>query len=62
VHVAHPAIRNRGTLGGSLALGDPAAELPACCLALEATLIAAAPAGERRIPAAEFSSICTRRH
>jgi len=54
VHVAHPAIRNRGTLGGSLALGDPAAELPACCLALEATLIAAAPAGERRIPAAEF--------
>ena len=29
-HVAHPAIRNRGTLGGSLALADPAAEYPAC--------------------------------
>ena len=33
-HVAHAAIRNRGTLGGSLALADPAAELPACALAL----------------------------
>ncbi len=54
VHVAHPAIRNRGTFGGSLALGDPAAELPACCLALEATMIAAGPAGERHIPAAKF--------
>ncbi len=37
-HVAHPAVRNRGTLGGSLALADPAAELPACCLALGARL------------------------
>jgi carbon-monoxide dehydrogenase medium subunit len=54
MHVAHPAIRNRGTFGGSLALGDPAAELPACCLALEATMIAAGPEVERRIPAAEF--------
>src|SRR5262249_11345785 len=35
--IAHPAIRNRGTLGGSLAYADPAAELPACCLALGAT-------------------------
>ena len=35
--IAHPAIRNRGTIGGSLAFADPAAELPACCVALEAT-------------------------
>src|ERR1700709_2273526 len=38
-HVAHPAIRNRGTLGGSLAHADPAAELPACMLALNAPII-----------------------
>ena len=37
-HVAHPAIRNRGTLGGSLALADPAAEYPACMVALDATI------------------------
>jgi carbon-monoxide dehydrogenase medium subunit len=54
VHVAHPAIRNRGTLGGSLALGDPAAELAACCLALDATMVAAGPSGERLIPAGAF--------
>jgi len=53
-HIAHPAIRNRGTIGGSLAYADPAAELPACCLALEATMIAASPRGERRIKAGEF--------
>jgi carbon-monoxide dehydrogenase medium subunit len=53
-HIAHPAIRNRGTLGGSLALADPAAELPACAVALEATLIAASRKGERRVAAAEF--------
>ena len=47
--VAHPAVRNRGTLGGSLALADPAAELPACCLALGAELELAGPAGRRRI-------------
>lgn len=52
--IAHPAIRNRGTIGGSLAYADPAAELPACCLALEATLVAASTRGERRIKAAEF--------
>ena len=59
--IAHPAIRNRGTIGGSLALGDPAAELPACAVALDATIIAAsAPAPERqaiterRIPARAF--------
>ena len=53
-HIAHPAIRNRGTLGGSLALADPAAELPACALALDATLIIAARKGERRVSAAAF--------
>ena len=53
-HVAHPAIRNRGTLGGSLAHADPASELPACMLALDATIIVSGPAGERRIPARDF--------
>src|SRR5207244_6328029 len=52
-HVAHPAIRNRGTLGGSLAHADPASELPACMLALDATIIVRGPHGERRIPANE---------
>lgn len=54
VHVAHPAIRNRGTIGGSLAHADPAAELPACMMALDATIVARGPDGERRIPAADF--------
>src|SRR5258708_2767885 len=53
-HVAHPAIRNRGTLGGSLAHSDPASELPACMVALGATIIVRGPRGERRIPANEF--------
>ena len=53
-HVAHAAIRSRGTFGGSLANADPAAELPACVLALDATIIARGPAGERRIKATEF--------
>jgi len=53
-HIAHPAIRNRGTLGGSLALADPAAELPACALALDAVLIIAGKKGERRVGAGEF--------
>ena len=53
-HVAHPAIRNRGTLGGSLAHSDPASELPACMVVLGATIIVHGPRGERRIPANEF--------
>src|SRR5215212_7564094 len=53
-HVAHPAIRNRGTIGGSLAHADPASELPACMLTLGATIIARGPSGERRITASEF--------
>ena len=52
--VAHPAIRNRGTLGGSLALADPAAEYPACALALEATIVLAGRGGERRVAARDF--------
>jgi carbon-monoxide dehydrogenase medium subunit len=53
-HIAHPAIRNRGTMGGSLALADPAAEYPACALALEATLIVAGADGRRQVKAADF--------
>jgi carbon-monoxide dehydrogenase medium subunit len=52
--IAHPAIRNRGTLGGSLALADPAAELPACALALDATLVISGKKGERRVAAGDF--------
>jgi carbon-monoxide dehydrogenase medium subunit len=52
--IAHPAIRNRGTIGGSLAYADPAAELPACIVALGATVVLASAAGERRVPAASF--------
>jgi carbon-monoxide dehydrogenase medium subunit len=53
-HVAHPAIRNRGTIGGSLAHADPASELPACMVALNATVIVSGSAGERRIAAGDF--------
>ena len=53
-HVAHAAIRNRGTMGGNLALGDPASELPACCMALDATIEVCSAAGTRRIAAREF--------
>jgi carbon-monoxide dehydrogenase medium subunit len=53
-HVAHPAIRNRGTLGGSLAHADPASELPACMVALNATIIVRDQTGERRIMAGDF--------
>ena len=53
-HVGHRAIRARGTLGGSVALADPAAELPACLLALDAVVRAAGPEGAREIPAAWF--------
>jgi carbon-monoxide dehydrogenase medium subunit len=53
-HVAHPAIRNRGTLGGSLALADPAAEYPACMVALDATIVLAGRGGERLVKADDF--------
>lgn len=53
-HVAHPQIRNRGTLGGSLAHADPAAELPVVALALNARLKAQSMRGARWLAAAEF--------
>ncbi len=53
-HIAHRAIRNLGTWGGSLAYGDPAAEWPACSLTLQATMIIHGPAGGRRIFAKDF--------
>lgn len=52
--IAHPAIQARGTIGGSLAYADPAAEFPACVVALNADLVAQGQEGERRIPASEF--------
>jgi carbon-monoxide dehydrogenase medium subunit len=53
-HVGDPQIRNRGTIGGSLAHADPAADLPAAVLASAATLVLQGPAGQRQVPAAEF--------
>jgi carbon-monoxide dehydrogenase medium subunit len=53
-HVAHAAIRNRGTLGGSLALADPAAEYPACAVALNGIFILRSTNGERRVEAKDF--------
>ncbi|MCH0566515.1 xanthine dehydrogenase family protein subunit M [Streptomyces sp. MUM 2J] len=52
--VADPAVRHRGTLGGSLAHADPAGDLPAVALALDAELVAAGPGGRRTIPARDF--------
>ncbi len=52
--VADPAVRHRGTLGGSLSHADPAADLPAVVAALDATMIARGPGGERSIGADEF--------
>lgn len=53
-YIAHDAIRNRGTIGGSVALADPAAEMPALLLALTAVILVQGPAGERRITADDF--------
>lgn len=53
-HVAHHAIRNRGTIGGSVALADPSAETPATCLALGARIVARSASGEREIAADKF--------
>ena len=53
-HIAHPAIRNVGTIGGSLALADPAAEWPACCIALDAQIVIAGKRGTRKVAAREF--------
>ena len=53
-HVGHRAIRTRGTIGGSIALADPAAELPACFVALAAAIRVLGRDGPRVIPAARF--------
>jgi len=53
-YIAHPAIRNAGTIGGSIALADPAAEWPACCVALEAQFVIAAKSGTHRVAARDF--------
>ena len=53
-HIAHPAIRNRGTIGGSLAYADPAAELPACLVALDGEIDVAGPKGTRTVKADDF--------
>jgi aerobic carbon-monoxide dehydrogenase medium subunit len=57
-HTAHqvgdPQVRHRGTLGGTLAHGDPASDLPAAVLALGGTIVAQGPTGRREIPATEF--------
>jgi carbon-monoxide dehydrogenase medium subunit len=53
-HIGHEAIRNRGTIGGSLAHADPAAELPACVLALGGRIAVASVRGRRTIPAQDF--------
>lgn len=53
-HIGDPLIRNMGTIGGSLAHADPAADLPAAMLALGATLVATGPAGTRTIAADDF--------
>jgi len=52
--IGHEAIRSRGTIGGSLAHADPAAELPAVARALDAELVVRGPSGERVVPAAEW--------
>ncbi len=53
-HIAHPAIRNRGTFGGSIAFADPAAELPACAVTLGATMTIAGKSGTRTVSADDF--------
>jgi len=53
-HIGHVAIRNRGTLGGSIALADPAAELPACLLTLGGEIEVSGPKGRRSVKADDF--------
>jgi len=53
-HIGHAAIRNRGTLGGSIAFADPAAELPACLLALDGEVDVTGPKGKRTVKAGDF--------
>jgi carbon-monoxide dehydrogenase medium subunit len=53
-HIAHTAIRNAGTWGGSIAFADPAAEWPCCLVALEGVVVVQGPRGQRRVPAGDF--------
>ncbi len=53
-HIAHPQIRNRGTIGGNLSHADPASELPALAVAMQAEMGITSVTGERRVPASEF--------
>jgi carbon-monoxide dehydrogenase medium subunit len=53
-HIGHPAIRNRGTFGGSIAFADPAAELPACLVAMGGEIEIAGAKGKRRVKADAF--------
>jgi carbon-monoxide dehydrogenase medium subunit len=55
-HIAHVAIRNRGTIGGSLVLSDPSAEMPACCIVANATMVLASRNGIRCVAAEEFAT------
>jgi carbon-monoxide dehydrogenase medium subunit len=52
--IGDPQVRHRGTIGGSVAHGDPASDLPTVLLALDAELVVHGPEGERTVPAAEF--------
>ena len=52
--VGDPQVRHRGTIGGSLAHGDPASDLPTVCLTLDAQIVARGPNGERQIAATDF--------
>jgi len=53
-HIGHPAIRNRGTFGGSIAFADPAAELPACIVVLGGEIAVSGPKGKRKVKADAF--------
>ena len=53
-HIGHAAIRNRGTFGGSIAFADPAAELPACLVAMNGEIEIAGPKGKRKVKADAF--------
>jgi carbon-monoxide dehydrogenase medium subunit len=52
--IGYPAIRNRGTVGGSIAHADPAAELPVLAVALDASFLVDGPGGQRAVAAADF--------
>lgn len=53
-HIAYRAIRNHGTIGGSVALADPAADWPGCLMALDAVAVVTGPSGQRREPVVDF--------